>query len=159
MMKRLACCALLFLLPASVVQAQDSRNAYDYRSIIPPDWTMTQPAPGDRRFVSPDGKAWLSLYATPVGREAVRAHIERLKRDFGSGLVTYKRDGETWLVLSGFKGSRIFYRKVMLACGGRAWHYLEFEYPGSEKRAFDAFVTRASYALKAYSNAGCNRPA
>lgn len=157
MIRLLACCALLLLLPASAVKAQHDRGgAYDYRSIIPPDWTTTRPRQDVRRFISPDRSAWLSLYAVPVGRESVRDHIEGLKRHFGPGVVTYERGGKTWLVLSGFKGSRIFYRKAMLACGGRAWHYLEFQYPRSEKRAFDEFVTRASDALKAYSNAGCS---
>jgi hypothetical protein len=157
MMRQLVCCVLLLLLPAFAAQARNDRGAYDYRSIIPPDWRMSEQRHGDRRFISPDGKAWLSLYATPADRGSVRDHIEGLKHNFGSGVVTYARDGGTWLVLSGFKGSHIFYRKAMLACGGRAWHNLEFEYPGSEKRAFDEFVTRASHALQAYSSMGCNR--
>lgn len=156
MARLLACCAFLLLLPAFAAKAESGQGIYDYQSIIPPDWTITQPRQGFRRFTSPDRSAWLSLYASPIGRESVRDHIEGLKHHFGEGVVTYERGGETWLVLSGFKGSRIFYRKAMLACGGRAWHYLEFQYPRSEKRAFDQFVARASYALKAYSNAGCN---
>jgi hypothetical protein len=51
--------------------------------------------------------------------------------------------------------NRIFYRKTMLACEGRKWHNLAFEYPASDKRAMDEFVTRASYALAAYNRAGC----
>jgi hypothetical protein len=35
------------------------------------------------------------------------------------------------------------------------WHNLEFEYPASDKRTMDEFVTRASYALAAYNQAGC----
>jgi hypothetical protein len=52
-------------------------------------------------------------------------------------------------------GNRIFYRKAILACGGRAWHYLEFEYPAAQKRAFDEFVTHSSAALGAYARSGC----
>jgi serine/threonine-protein kinase len=154
----LACCALLLMLPATAAQAQSDRDASNYLSIIPRDWTMSRPRPTERRFTSPDGTAWVSLYAAPAGRESVRQHIERLKHHFGRGNATYQRDGGTWLVLSGYKGSRIFYRRTMLACGGRAWHTLEFEYPGAEKRAFDTFVTRASYALNAYSHEGCSGP-
>jgi 1-aminocyclopropane-1-carboxylate deaminase/D-cysteine desulfhydrase-like pyridoxal-dependent ACC family enzyme len=59
-------------------------------------------------------------------------------------------------VVSGYTAdNRIFYRKTMLACGGQKWHKLEFEYPASDKRAMDEFVTRASHALGAYSSAGC----
>ena len=54
-------------------------------------------------------------------------------------------------------GDRIFYRKAMLACGGQVWHHLAFEYPAIQKRAFDLFVTRASYALQAYGQVGCQQ--
>jgi serine/threonine-protein kinase len=156
MLRRLACCALLFLAAVPAAQAQTHRSGSDYSSIIPEDWTMTRPRAQERRFTSPDRTAWLSLYAAPAGRETVRDHIEKLKHHFGAGEVTYERDGSTWLVLSGYKGNRIFYRRATLACAGRAWHYLEFEYSRAEKRAFDQFVTRASYALKTYSNEGCH---
>jgi hypothetical protein len=43
----------------------------------------------------------------------------------------------------------------MLACGGTAWHYMEFEYPAAQKRAFDELVTRSSAALGAYARIGC----
>ena len=58
-------------------------------------------------------------------------------------------------MVSGYNGDRIFYRKAMLACGGRSWHHLAFEYPADQKRPFDQFVTRASYALKEYDQIGC----
>lgn len=156
MLRRPACCALLLLAAVSAAQAQTDRSSSNYLSIIPRDWAMTHPRPQERRFTSPDRTAWLSLSAAPAGHESVREHIANLKRNFGSGEVTYERDGSTWLVLSGYKGSRIFYRRATLACAGRAWHYLEFEYPRAQKRAFDEFVTHASYALKAYSNEGCH---
>jgi|SRR6266566_4997337 len=70
--------------------------------------------------------------------------------------VTYQRQGPGWIVVSGYTAEdRIFYRKTMLACEGRKWHNLAFEYPASDKRVMDEFVTRASYALAAYNQAGC----
>ena len=70
--------------------------------------------------------------------------------------VTYQQRGRGWSVVSGYTADdRIFYRKTMLACEGRKWHNLAFEYPASDKRAMDEFVTRASYALAAYNQAGC----
>jgi Glycosyl transferases group 1 len=33
----------------------------------------------------------------------------------------------------------------MLACGGRSWHRLAFEYPSDQKHAFDQFVTLARF--------------
>ena len=48
-----------------------------------------------------------------------------------------------------FAGARV--SASTLACQGRKWHNLEFEYPASDKPAMDEFVTRASYALRAYN--------
>jgi len=69
----------------------------------------------------------------------------------------HEREERTWIVVSGYIGDRIFYRKAMLACGGQVWHHLAFEYPAIQKRAFDLFVTRASYALQAYGQVGCRQ--
>ena len=107
----------------------------------------------ERRFVSPSGDAWLSLYARPP-IENIEDHMAAVRRGEHER-ITYERSGRTWIVVSGYKGDRIFYRKAMLACGGRAWHHLAFEYPSDQKLAFDEFVTRASYALKEYNQIGC----
>jgi hypothetical protein len=73
--------------------------------------------------------------------------------------VTYQNRGQDWRVVSGYTAEdRIFYRRTALACHGRKWHDLEFEYPRSTKRAMDEFVTRASYALAAYGKMGCETP-
>ena len=41
-------------------------------------------------------------------------------------LIRRERD---WIAVSGFKRSRIYYRKAVVACEGKVWHYVEFEYP------------------------------
>jgi len=154
-MRRTIVLSFLFtLLTAATVAAQ--RGDSDFRSIVPRDWKLL-PGEGkwhERRFVSASGNAWLSLYATPAAGESVRARIAQLASP--GEQITYQRIGSSWGVVSGYTGNRIFYRKAMLACGNRKWHYLAFEYPAVEKLAFDFFVTRASYALKAYERVGCN---
>ena len=147
---------LAILLFASTPALADSavRNN-DYRVIAPSDWVLVAPHRGsnERRFVSPDGDAWLSLYATPV-REFIATHLDEWRSN-PDDQITYQKEGRDWIVVSGYKANRIFYRKTILACGGRKWHNLEFEYPASAKRAMDQFVTRASYALAAYEKIGC----
>ena len=69
--------------------------------------------------------------------------------------ITYLRKKSSWIVVSGFKGDRIFYRRANLACRNWNWHQLSFEYPAAQKRAFDQFVTRASHSLKMHRNDGC----
>ena len=127
-----------------------------YFSIVPSNWHLLpeDEESHERRFMSPSGDAWLSLYAEPPGSESIEAHLEDVRRGEHER-ITYERAGRTWIVVSGYKGDRIFYRKAMLACGGRSWHHLAFEYPAEQKRAFDEFVTRASYALKEYNQIGC----
>lgn len=140
---------VLLGLPA---QAQQGRN--DYPAIIPHDWTLLPPKSNEWRAVSPRRDAWLSLYATAVDGP-VSSHLRRWGAGEGDR-VTYERQGHGWTVVSGYTAdNRIFYRKTLLACAGRKWHNLELEYPASDKSAMDEFVTRASYALAAYSRAGC----
>jgi hypothetical protein len=142
--------ALMLLgLPAA---AQHGRN--DYPAIVPQDWTVLPPNSNEWRAVSPRKDAWLSLYTTPVDG-SVRSHLRRWGVGDGDR-VTYQRQEQEWTVVSGYTANdRIFYRKTILACAGRKWHNLEFEYPASDKSAMNRFVSRASYALGAYNRAGC----
>jgi hypothetical protein len=43
--------------------------------------------------------------------------------------ITHLRGEENWIEVSGFKADRSFYRTAVLACRGRAWHEVAFEYP------------------------------
>ena len=138
-----------------IANAKQPGSESDYLSIVPRDWTLLPETPErhERRFVSPSGDAWLALYARPPTHD-IKSHLEGV-RNHEYERITYERRGQAWIVVSGYKGDRIFYRKAMLACGGRSWHHLAFEYPAEQKGAFDEFVTRASYALSAYNQIGC----
>ena len=144
-----------------VVSTSPPANAREadipFRSIVPNGWTLLPPEPQSqgRRFVSPTGDAWLWFFAVPSHREAVvNTKAERLEPP-PTERVTYERRGSDWVVSSGYRGDRIFYRRAMLACNGTKWRHIEFEYPVSEKRHFDNFVTRTSFALRAYQDVGC----
>jgi hypothetical protein len=148
----------VMLVLAVAAQAKAPENGADYHSIVPSDWKLLpeDASSHERRFVSPSGDAWLTLYAQPADREPIQAHIAQVRRHENER-ITYEREEQTWIVVSGYNGDRIFYRKAMLACGGQVWHHLAFEYPATQKRAFDDVVTRASYALQAYGQVGCSR--
>lgn len=130
-------------------------DRYGIASVVPKEWTLQPPDPAlnGTRFTSRDGSASLALYKEPAGR-SVAAHMNAVAFARGER-ITYLRRARTWIVVSGFKGSRIFYRKAMLACGNNTWHHVAFEYPASEKRAYDRLVTRTSHALKMHENDGC----
>jgi hypothetical protein len=115
-------------------------------AIVPPGW-RTEPVPGNRmviRYVSPNGRAVLTLRDLPSGRPASAI----LYRDGES--VTYRQRGRSWSVVSGYRGDQIYYRRANLACGGQRWHVIELNYPASDKRAMDATVTYISHRLASY---------
>jgi hypothetical protein len=138
--------------------AANAREAdMPFRSLVPNSWTLLPPDPQSygRRFASPTGDAWLWFFAVPVSREAaVNANADQFA-PAPTEQVTYERRGSDWVVSSGYRGDRIFYRRAMLACRGTKWRHIEFEYPAAEKRYFDNFVTRTSFALRAYQDVGC----
>ncbi len=145
-------------LSAPVAAAPPQRG--DFRALVPADWKLQPPDSNwhSYRFVSPARDAWLALYAKPADGESPGQHMKWLKAIPGER-TTYERRGAGWIVVSGFRGDRIFYRKAMLACGNRRWHHLAFEYPAGQKAAFDHFVTQASHSLRAYRRTGCGSEA
>ena len=147
-----------FLVVAVTYLSADAREAdIPFQSIVPNSWTLLPPEPHSlgRRFVSPTGNAWLWFFAVPANREAaVNGNMNQVAPP-APERVTYERQGGDWVVSSGYRGDRIFYRKAILACHGTKWRHIEFEYPASEKRLFDRFVTRTSFALRAYQDVGC----
>jgi hypothetical protein len=141
---------------ATGLQVHGQPAGDDFFSIVPRSWSLEAPEAqsNERRFVAPDRTAWLSVYATAARSTAPRADLDAIKEVPG-GRITYEREERDWIVVSGFRGDRIFYRKAMLACDNRRWHHIDFEYPASRKKAFDRFVTRVSYALADYARVGC----
>ena len=75
--------------------------------------------------------------------------------------ITYQKRESDWGAISGFKGSKIFYRKAVLACGGTVWHAIAFEYPAARKREMDfssfvhptASIRRKTTAVRGPENA------
>jgi serine/threonine-protein kinase len=167
-MRKLLLIALLLAVTATSADARRRGHGYlrmaapaaPIEALIPPDWQL---APQEqnwqgRRFISPEGDAWLALYSSPADAQALDAHLKQVTFVEGED-ITYLRRDRDWLVVSGFKGAkeeRIFYRKVVLACGGNTWRHIAFEYPAEAKRAFDRLVTRVAIAMDRAAKADCN---
>jgi hypothetical protein len=139
---------------------RDGPTRYAYGSpaeLIPPDWQLQAPDPNwtGRRFTSPDAAAWFAIYTTPVGDRSLAAHMQALAFVDGEE-ITYLRGERTWIAVSGHKGERIFYRKAVLACAGKRWNHVAFEYPTAAKRTMDEFVNRAAEAVHDSQNDGCD---
>jgi len=128
--------------------------------MVPPNWQLQPVEPNwkGKRFLSPDGTSWLAVYAFPATPEQLSTHMQSTAFVDGE-TVTYLRGERDWIVASGTKGDRIFYRKAVIACGGKVWHHIAFEYPTERKRAMDPLVTRAAAIVDLADNDGCEAQA
>jgi serine/threonine-protein kinase len=117
-------------------------------ALIPPRWQQQAPDPSwnGKRFVSPDGSSWFAVYKSPVDR-SVSEHMKEVVFATDDETLTHVRGERTWIEVSGFKGDRIFYRKAIVACAGKTWHHVAFEYPAELKTTMDRFVGTAANAL------------
>ena len=125
--------------------------------LIPSDWRREEPdqKQSGSRFVSPAGDAWLAFYATPADQEPVDQHWKVVAYADGEELNYLQRE-PSWVVVSGFKGERMFYRKAVLACGRRQWRHVAFEHPAVAKRDFDPLVTQMARALDREVEENCD---
>jgi hypothetical protein len=157
-MRTICLAGLVVAATLTAADAQTRSNDPQRRGIpavLPPDWVLQPTDPNEHRkhLTSPDGNASLTILEARADTN-MAAYMRSVAMRDGER-VTYQRRGQSWIVASGFKGDRIFYRKAMLACGDTVWHQIAFDYPAAEKRAYDRFVTRAEKALAAHRQDGC----
>lgn len=131
-----------------------------YRSaadLAPSDWQLQPPDPNwkGKRYLSPDGTAWLAVYASPVEQEPISAHLKTVAFVEGE-TITRLRGERNWIEVSGLKGDRIFFREAVLACAGTTWHHVAFEYPSSLGTHMNDFINRAADAVHMSENDGCD---
>jgi serine/threonine-protein kinase len=117
-------------------------------AMVPADWAQApRQSPSEPlRYTSPDGTAWLALYATPADKRG------KLRLAGEGEKVTYRRVTPRFAAVSGYKGDRIFYRKSNLACRGTRWHHVALEYPAEDKRKLDGLVTRVAHSMNRFDN-------
>lgn len=147
---------VMMMMPGAVEAARAERGRIDSPAqLVPRDWQLMPPDPNwqGRRYMAPDGKAWLAFYATNAANDAT-ARFRAVAFADGED-VTYLRGERDRLTVSGLKGERIFYRKVMLACGGSVWRHVAMEYPADEKASFDRFVERMSRGFDRIADDSC----
>lgn len=110
-------------------------------------------------FASANGQTKLRVL-TVINQDNVspseyRAQVIGGLRDYRA--VKYGPMGGSWFVLSGVRGSNIFYQKVVFTCGGRIINAFAMTYPGAEKRGFDPIVTAIEKNFRASSECAANR--
>ena len=142
--------------PGAVEAMRGERRRIDSPAqFVPRDWQLMPPDPNwqGRRYMAPDGNAWLAFYATNASNDT-QARFKAVAFADGED-VTYLRGEHDRLTVSGRKGDRIFYRKVMLACGGTIWRHVAMEYPATAKITFDRFVDGMSRGFDRIADDSC----
>ena len=131
----------------------------DIIALVPRDWRREPPDQNwnGERFISPAGDAWLGFYGSPADEQTRDEHLKAVAFVEGEEL-TYLQREQDWLAVSGFKAEkrdRIFYRKAVLACGGRQWRHFALEYPSERRRPFDSLIDSLSRALDRSAEDDC----
>ena len=72
------------------------------------------------------------------------AHFKRwlIANAGGYEEITYQPRGRSWFVVSGYRGEKIYYEKIMFSCANRMVNILAVAYPVSERHHFDPVVER-----------------
>jgi len=128
---------------ASVSEAKQGQ------SLVPPDWLeeIRQSKSEPLRYRSRDGRAWLTLQATPADkRGGLQLRVAKDER------ITYRRVTPRFVAVSGFRGDMIFYRKSNLACHGTRWHHITLDYPAEDKLKMDRLVTRVAHSMNHFDH-------
>jgi hypothetical protein len=146
---------VMMVMPDAADMARGTRGRADTAQFVPRDWQLQPPDPNwqGRRYLAPDGSAWLALYSSNAENDAT-ARFKAVAFADGEE-VTYLRGERDRLTVSGLKGDRIFYRKVALACGGTQWRHIALEYPAEAKTRFDRYVESVSRGFERIADDGC----
>ena len=141
---------------AAAASDRTQGGSYTRADLVPPDWQLqpTNPNLKGQRFVSADGAAWLALFATPAEQQPIAKHMNAVAFVDGEQ-ITHLHGEENWIEVSGLKADRSFYRKAVLACAGRVWHEVAFEYPTQTQGSISEFVNRAAKAVENSEDQGC----
>ena len=130
------------------------------REFPPPTWELQPPDPSwqGRRYMSPEGDAWLAFYASPADGEPISAHFKAVAFADGEE-ITALQASQDQLMVSGVKGDQAFYRKARLACEGRQWHHVALQFPFSTDRqqvhSYQMLIAQSARALDLADNDGC----
>jgi hypothetical protein len=116
---------------------------------VPASWTMGPPPQNNdgRSFTSPDKRAEITISGIFANIGSNDELASRLIATEGE-TITYKKRQDKWVVVSGAKGDRIFYRKTVLSCDDTIANDLSIEYPAADKEKYDPLVAHVAASLR-----------
>lgn len=101
-----------------------------------------QDVPG-QSFLSSDGQARLAIGVWENPSNVPPAvYRDQLLSKPNHPNITYRPRGRSWFVLSGYRGDRIYYEKVMYSCGWRLVNVFAMVYPIAQRTLYDPIVER-----------------
>ncbi len=117
-----------------------------------PDVFKAQPPPDandGRAFKSADG-ATFAVYASYNALDFDLAkYRDFIMKNLDSGeVVTYQTSRNSWFVISGTNGAKIFYERHLLSHAGQMMESFVMSYPASLKQTYDPIVTRMAKSLR-----------
>jgi hypothetical protein len=97
---------------------------------------------GGQTFNSKDGRAKIVVFATQNAEKFTPAEYRKvILQEFGGyDKMDYSPTGQTWFVLSGFRGENIYYQKVMFSCANQVINALSITFPTAEKPRYERLV-------------------
>jgi hypothetical protein len=139
----------------SAVHAEDAYRTYHndrfgVSADVPRDWRAGRPPEnGDGlKFTSPDGAATIIVSGSYRIADSVAEALSSEQVPDEGETVTYQTRGPRMAVISGMRGERIFYRKVVLSCKDQVMNRVSIEYPLARKQQFDALVSHVAASLQ-----------
>jgi hypothetical protein len=100
-------------------------------------------------FSSPDGVATVTVSGIlNADNEPASAVIAEEQRAADGETITYRKASAHQAVVSGTRGTMIFYRKAILSCNDQILNHLVIEYPASQKQAFDPLVSHVAASMR-----------
>jgi hypothetical protein len=117
-----------------------------------PDSFKPEPPPDaddGRAFTSADGARFsVSASYGGIGSNLAEYRAFIIKNIAAGQAVTYQTSGKNWFVISGTKGSDIFYERHMLSHGGEMTEDFVISYPSAAKAAYDPIVARMAKSFR-----------
>nr|WP_295466558.1 SH3 domain-containing protein [Mesorhizobium sp.] len=144
-------------IPAQEVTAEDWRtysNARIGTTIeYPAAFFRMEPPPENddgRSFATRDGR---TRFTVSGSHNVFEKTIPELMADdiaaAEGDMITYRRSGDDWYVLSGYRDGDVFYRKILLSEDGATVHTFEIAYVKALKAEFEEITIRMAKSLSA----------
>jgi hypothetical protein len=95
-----------------------------------------------------DGNGQISIYGGDANGLTLDGFAERLTSGNDVRSITYRAEGNSWFVLSGFYEAEtggeplIFYTKVLLSADRQTFSAFEISYDADQKELYDSVVSR-----------------